>query len=348
MEDDSTFEARLDSFAQNCTFTEGFQKSMSVLCDAIRLYSIPALAVSFSGGKEACVVLYLLRYCILKTGGSIKDLKILYFQDNHAFPEVDSFLTDIRRDLNLSFTSFSCSYKQGMEEAVGLGVKGVFMGVRVGDPYTDRVEHFQPSSPSWPAFMRINPVTHWSYGEVWEFLRVCKLPYCVLYDQGYTSLGNRENTVRNSLLRVPGIAGAEEAYLPAYMLGAHHEHLERTNRSPARRSDSKDQEQTVPATGSATTTPAAATTTIADGAATAIAVAGSVADDTRPVALVDSHDISLKLTNGDRGSSAVAIHMLCDSISASYELVVALQKVRHINGMYACVCVCICIYISTC
>jgi phosphoadenosine phosphosulfate reductase len=35
----------------------------------------------------------------------------------------------------------------------------------------------------------LNPIIDWSDQEVWEFIRRYKLPYCKLYDEGYTRLG---------------------------------------------------------------------------------------------------------------------------------------------------------------
>lgn len=35
----------------------------------------------------------------------------------------------------------------------------------------------------------INPIIDWSDEDVWEFIRRFKVPYCGLYDQGYTRLG---------------------------------------------------------------------------------------------------------------------------------------------------------------
>lgn len=61
--------------------------------------------------------------------------------------------------------------------------------------------------------MRINPILHWSYHDVWSFLRECELPYCSLYDEGYTSLGSTTNTHRNEALRRP-----DGSFAPAYLL----------------------------------------------------------------------------------------------------------------------------------
>lgn len=47
------------------------------------------------------------------------------------------------------------------------------------------------------------------------------LPYCKLYDEGYTSLGEMDNTIKNPHLRVvkTNDAGEEiESYLPAFAL----------------------------------------------------------------------------------------------------------------------------------
>ena len=66
-----------------------------------------------------------------------------------------------------------------------------------GDPNAYGQEVFCPSSADWPPFMRVNPILDWSYSDVWTFLRATRVPYCSLYDEGYTSIGAINNTVPN-------------------------------------------------------------------------------------------------------------------------------------------------------
>lgn len=66
------------------------------------------------------------------------------------------------------------------------------------------------------------------YGHVWHFLRTFNLPYCSLYEQGYTSLGKQSLTRPNPALRRKYIddSGAlavreVDSYWPAYMVCVH-------------------------------------------------------------------------------------------------------------------------------
>ncbi|BAD81409.1 unknown protein [Oryza sativa Japonica Group] len=63
--------------------------------------------------------------------------------------------------------------------------------------------------------MRVNPILDWSYRDVWSFLLTCKVKYCSLYDQGYTSIGSIYDTVPNALL-CDSTTG--KSFRPAYML----------------------------------------------------------------------------------------------------------------------------------
>ena len=194
-------------------------KSIEIIVDTIRIFGPSSVVISFNGGKDACVILYLLVAALKREdclGDLGKDFKIIYFDNEHEFEEVRKFLSNVRKVLGVDFVEFKSgrNFKDGMQELVDVhNVKAVIMGTREGDPFTQDAEHFQPSSSNWPAFMRVNPILKWSYEQVWSFLRQGNLPYCVLYDEGYTSIGNIKNTIKN-----PALKKDDGTYLPAYRL----------------------------------------------------------------------------------------------------------------------------------
>lgn len=61
--------------------------------------------------------------------------------------------------------------------------------------------------------MRINPLLDWNCSNIWEYLLKNHVPYCSLYNFGYTSIGNMNNTVPNPHLKI-----GDNKFLPAYEL----------------------------------------------------------------------------------------------------------------------------------
>lgn len=81
-------------------------------------------------------------------------------------------------------------------------LKAILVGIRRTDPFGSELLHFQTTDPGWPLFMRVHPVIDWRYADIWVFLRLLQIPYIVLYDLGYTSLGGTKNTRPNPVLRI--------------------------------------------------------------------------------------------------------------------------------------------------
>lgn len=86
-------------------------------------------------------------------------------------------------------------------------VEAIFIGTRRGDPHGARLAFRNPTDPGWPEFERINPIINWTYTQVWSYLRKLDVPYCSLYDEGYTSLGSTYNTFRNPALLIEPSCG---------------------------------------------------------------------------------------------------------------------------------------------
>jgi hypothetical protein len=104
-------------------------------------------------------------------------------------------MCDMSSCYSLSLAHMSGSFKHGLIALQNeKPIRAIFMGQRSGDPGCT-LASVAKSDKGWPEFDRINPLIEWSYHDVWAFLRLFRLPYCTLYDQGYTSLGHRFNTV---------------------------------------------------------------------------------------------------------------------------------------------------------
>ncbi|GJD09251.1 FAD synthase [Galdieria sulphuraria] len=210
------------------SFVFKVRESLQVLLGALRLYGTESLALSFNGGKDATVVMHLLRAAVGEHSQGREDscshINAVYFTDSDYFEQVELFVKAMRERYHLNLILQEGGFLQGLKIIVEeRNMKSFTMGTRRSDPDGKHLEHFTPSSQGWPPFMRVNPILSWSYGEVWKFLLSLKLPYCDLYDQGYTSIGRVSDTQPNPLLRIDN-----SSFWPAYYLS--HEEEERAGR----------------------------------------------------------------------------------------------------------------------
>jgi len=224
-------------------FSTKLQRSLDVLVDAYRLYGPRGVTSSFNGGKDAVACLHLQRaalagYCTdfrpEKSPVQVWRVEAIFFIIDDEFPEVRDFVETVADAHDLALDRLQCGWIEGLRSRIpetnpesGLVASRAFvLGTRAGDPNAAGQQHFGPSSSWMPPFMRVNPIIDWSYAEVWEFLRGFDLPYCSLYDKGYTSLGKRADTMPN-----PALRRDDGTYAPAYMLDC--SELERAGRHNA-------------------------------------------------------------------------------------------------------------------
>ena len=88
-------------------------------------------------------------------------------------------------------------------------VQGIFQGLR-RDEQSARAqdEHFTHQETAYlvPEHTRIKPILHFTERDIWDNTMVNKLPYCVLYEQGYRSLG----AASTSQIAVEGVSAWEQ------------------------------------------------------------------------------------------------------------------------------------------
>lgn len=193
--------------------------ALDVLEQAIRKYGPVNLAVAFNGGKDATVVLHLTRAVVAAYAPS-HALHCLYLLNQKEFPSVAAFVREQVALLDLDEVENEADdFKEGIASFTNVreGMCAFVMGTRSTDPHGENMNHFEPSSKGWPLFMRVNPILSWDYHDVWRFLKRFDVPYCQMYDVGYTSIGSIDSTLPNPALRVIGDDGSV-SYRPACQL----------------------------------------------------------------------------------------------------------------------------------
>ncbi|CAG5132824.1 unnamed protein product [Candidula unifasciata] len=201
-------------------FTVCVRNAVATLERALEMYQLSEICVGFNGGKDCTVMLHLWYAVVKKKFPDYNEkLQALYIRSRYPFPEVEKFVQLSRDRYNLQMIHYDGRIKECLAtlKVKHPQMKAVIMGTRKTDPCSDQLREFSMTDADWPQLMRVNPLLEWHYKHVWQFLRQLCLPYCSLYDRGYSSLGSMDNTHPNPLLQYIDERGVL-AFRPAYLL----------------------------------------------------------------------------------------------------------------------------------
>lgn len=199
------------------------KQSLTIIEEAIALYP-KDLWFSFNAGKDNTVCFYLVASVLFRRNGLASTnftMPCLYFEEENPFDECDYFMETMKSKFaidvlvmknvdNLAKQKFM---KATLGEVIGKrGMRAIMLGTRRTDPYSGSLTFISRSSTEdgWPEFARVFPILDWDFREIFAFLNLFKIPYCPLYDRGYTYLGDKNDCVPNPFLRTKG-----GWYLPA-------------------------------------------------------------------------------------------------------------------------------------
>ncbi|KAG5962950.1 hypothetical protein E4U58_003712 [Claviceps cyperi] len=216
--------------------------SIEVVQEALRRYGPAELSLSYNGGKDCLVLLVLIlaslpaiydpqtssslpsptssSHSSPPTNGPDVDLPTLqaiYIAPPDPFLEVEEFVTRTTKEYQLDLARYALPMRRALEayREDKPSVKAIFMGTRRTDPHCEFLTPFAQTDKEWPQFMRVNPILDWHYVDIWTFIRCLDVPFCSLYQQGYSSLGGVTNTRPNPALAIDA-QGTE--FRPAYEL----------------------------------------------------------------------------------------------------------------------------------
>jgi len=212
-------------------FLKKLHDSLRIIEESLRIYGIKHLCLSFNGGKDCLVVLYLF-YGVCLLMGMDFPINILLIKIDHQFDEMNEFVErDVLNFFGHKTIEFITFEAKPMKECLrslketNPNINGILMGTRRTDSeYLRKMNAFALTDQDWPEYMRVSPILEWTYSEIWFLIRLLKLPYCSLYDNGFTSIDTKLNTVPNENLSKPNNQG----YFPAYLLD--NQETERTSR----------------------------------------------------------------------------------------------------------------------
>ncbi|TBU63367.1 hypothetical protein BD310DRAFT_841331 [Dichomitus squalens] len=217
------------------------KEALGVIDDALDTWGQDHISLSFNGGKDCTVLLHLVAASLGRRtppAAARKPLAAVYIPVPSPFPELEAFIAAAARAYALAL--FRCAPPadsalpvesvptpgaatappaerpahvkggEGMRRALEMykarfpEVEAIVIGTRRGDPHGAKLGFRNPTDDGWPRFVRVNPIINWAYADVWAYLRRFRIPYCSLYDDGYTSLGSTYNTFPNPALRAHG------------------------------------------------------------------------------------------------------------------------------------------------
>ncbi|KAL0220001.1 hypothetical protein P9112_005654 [Eukaryota sp. TZLM1-RC] len=191
---------------------ERVSTSLSILDQAFSQFDVSTVVLSFNGGKDNTVAVFLTFYYFLLTNSkSLRQsgkppssvLNVYFFHVNETFPEMLQYMEEVAHLYSFSVCQLSGSFKECLSLLQSKGVNAVITGLRRTDPYSMNISSIAESTVGWPSITRISPVLDWSYHDVWSFILKARIPYCKLYQDGYTSLGSPSQTMPNSSLLLP-------------------------------------------------------------------------------------------------------------------------------------------------
>lgn len=193
--------------------------------------------LSFNGGKDCTVLLHTLAtvYKTLKKSHRIQPITVLLIKTSEMFKDQEIFIRRAQAYYGFKLKVYAGDDLKSALEKVHSNetIKFIFMGCRRTDfspTIASKLKVKQKTDKDWPEFIRINPLLDWTFKDIWNFIRNLNVPYCSLYDYGFTSIDRPNNTSPNPSLVIENSINSfneliehsstpdNRLYLPGYLL----------------------------------------------------------------------------------------------------------------------------------
>ena len=175
----------------------GVRDKVQIAIDRIRQFEpTEGYYVAFSGGKDSCVVLDLVKRAGVKYDAhynltTVDPPELVYFiREHHADvevhkPEKTMWQLIAKKGFPSRRMRYCC---QILKEAGGKG-RLVVTGVRWAESARRSKRHMVEQCYNDNSKRYFNPIIDWSTEDVWQYIKSTPLPYCSIYDEGFDRIG---------------------------------------------------------------------------------------------------------------------------------------------------------------
>lgn len=192
------------------------RRTHALLDGLLRTTPVSELAVCFHGGKDATVLLYMVRAVLADVHRHSQPavaVPVAHFGADDDFPERRAFACDYVESIGAErVAELDEPPLRALWRCVSRGRRTLLLGTRAVDRGVVATPSLFASSAA-AACRCVAPLEHWTYHDIWTFVFRTHLPLCELYGRGHTSLGWAHAAARNAVLR-----GDQERFAPAWRL----------------------------------------------------------------------------------------------------------------------------------
>jgi phosphoadenosine phosphosulfate reductase len=181
------------------SLTEKTRHARELLREALERHSAERVAVAFTGGKDSTLALFLWRQTLASSGTSPLALNL---DTGVKFPEVLDFRDQLARNWGVRLhiarpqntqtpvATAACCKERKIQPLLAaireLGITLLITGIRA-DEHPSRAA--LPFLEQCAGHSRLHPLLAFSEMDVWAAIQEHALPWAVLYERGYRSLG---------------------------------------------------------------------------------------------------------------------------------------------------------------